>query len=125
MFTGSSAILTEGFHSLVDTGNGGLLLLGRRLSRRAPDESHPFGYGIELYFWTLIVALLIFAVGSGISIHQGIVHLQHPRQVTNLAWAYSVIALAFVFEGYSWNVARREFNRQKGERATIAAIHAS
>ncbi len=97
--TGSSAMLSEGIHSLVDTGNGLLLLLGIHLSKRPADREHPFGYGAELYFWSLIVAVLIFGVGGGVSMYEGVLHLLHPVEVSRPTVNYIVIAIAIVFEG--------------------------
>lgn len=120
--TGSSAMLTEGIHSLVDTGNGGLLLLGRARSRRPADRQHPFGYGKELYFWTLIVAIFIFALGGGISIYEGILHIQHPAPLKDPTWNYVVLGFAAVFESAALTVAVREFQAQKGERSFWRAV---
>lgn len=117
LFTGSSAMLSEGIHSRVDTGNGLLLALGLRSSRKPADTDHPFGHGHEVYFWSLIVAILIFAVGGGMSIYEGITHLLHPEPLTSVAWNYAVLGLALVFEGISFTVAFREF--QKAKRASI------
>ncbi len=124
-FTGSSAMISEGVHSLVDTGNGGLLLLGLKRSQRPPDETHPFGHGKELYFWTLIVAIMIFAVGGGISLYEGITHIQHPQPLESPVWSYSVLGLAMVFEGITWTVAWREFAQVKGERGFWQTIRES
>jgi cation diffusion facilitator family transporter len=104
---GSSAILSEAFHSLVDTLNESLLLIGLRGSRRGPDAAHPFGHGKELYFWSLIVAVLLFGVGGGLSIYEGIAHLAHPREIGSYGWSYAVLGLAAVFEGSSFAVAVR------------------
>jgi len=124
--TGSSAMLSEGVHSMVDTGNGLLLLWGIRQSTKPADEKHPFGHGKELYFWTLIVAILIFAVGGGISIYEGIVHLQHPVTIANPTFNYVVLGLAMLFEGWAWSVAFREFYRRKrAEHGYIEAVRAS
>ena len=123
--TGSSAMLSEGIHSVVDTGNELLLLLGLRLSKKPADDSHPFGYGQELYFWTLIVSLFIFAIGGGMSIYEGINHVQHPEPLTDPRWNYGVLAFAVIFEGYSWNVALQEFLATKGEDSFWKAIRAS
>ena len=123
--TGSSAMLSEGIHSVVDTGNELLLLWGLRLSKQPADDSHPFGYGQELYFWTLIVALFIFAIGGGMSIYEGIEHVRHPEPLTDPRWNYGVLGLAVIFEGYSWNVALQEFLRSKGEDSFWRAIRAS
>lgn len=123
--TGSSAMLSEGIHSVVDTGNELLLLLGIRLSRKPADDSHPFGYGQELYFWTLIVALFIFAIGGGMSIYEGINHIQDPEPLTDPFWNYVVLGLAVVFEGYSWNIALQEFLSSKGKDSLWTAIRAS
>lgn len=124
-FTGSSAMLSEGIHSLVDTGNGGLLLLGLRLSNKAADEDHPFGHGKELYFWTLVVALLVFAVGGGASLMEGIRHIQHPLPAGNPVWSYGILVFSFVFESYALWVSVSEFRRYQGRASLWAAIHAS
>src|SRR4051794_20404732 len=98
LFTGSSAMLSEGIHSLVDTGNQGLMLLGVHRSRKPPDETHPFGYGLELYFWSLVVALTLFGVGGGMGVYEGITHLMHPGERKDPTWNYAVLGAAFAFE---------------------------
>lgn len=108
--TGSSAMLSEGIHSLVDTGNQGLLLLGLAKAKKPADERFPFGHGKEIYFWSFIVAILIFAVGSGISIYEGIHHLIHPAEMKDPTINYWVLGLAMVFEGFAWWMAFKEFN---------------
>jgi len=118
-FTGSSAMLSEGIHSLVDTGNGGLLLLGIHKSKQPADATHPFGYGKELYFWSLIVAVLIFGVGGGISIYEGIRHLIHPSPLEDPFWSYVVLGLAVVFESIVFVIAFRAFQALKGEDENI------
>src|SRR5215212_1032730 len=123
--TGSSAMLSEGVHSLVDTGNGLLLLWGIRAASKPADDRHPFGRGKELYFWTLIVAVLIFGIGGGISIYEGLKHIQHPEVVKNPAINYVVLAFAFVFEGAAWFIAFREFRKLKGRRSYIQAVRES
>jgi cation diffusion facilitator family transporter len=122
-FTGSSAMLSEGIHSVVDTGNGLLLLLGVHLSRRPADEQHPFGHGLELYFWCFVVALLIFAVGGGMAIYEGIIHLIHPAPLENPIWNYVVLGLAIVFETLSWIVAWKGFSATRGKRTLWQAVH--
>ena len=123
--SGSSAMLTEGIHSLVDTGNGLLLLLGIHLSAREPNDKHPFGYGMEIYFWALIVAVMIFGVGGGISIYEGILHVMHPKTVESPTLNYIVLGIAVVFEGITWYVALREFNRARGDTGIWQAIRTS
>lgn len=98
-FTGSAAMLSEAIHSVVDTGNGGLMLFGIYKSRKPPDEAHPFGHGRELYFWTLIVAILVFAIGGGLSVYEGITHISHPTPVEDPTWNYVVLGFAFIFDG--------------------------
>ena len=112
--TGSSAMISEGIHSLVDTSNEVLLLLGIRKSKKPADSKRPFGYGKELYFWAFVVSILIFGLGGGISFYEGVTHLQHPSEITNPSWNYVVLATAFVFDGISFITARKEFNRQRG-----------
>lgn len=113
-FTGSSAMLSEGIHSLVDTGNQGLILVGIRRSKREPDRQHPFGHGKELYFWSLIVAMLLFSLGGGLAIYEGISHIAHPEEseLGNPVWNYSVLAIALVFEAYAWIIAYRALVRE-------------
>jgi cation diffusion facilitator family transporter len=101
-FTGSSAMLSEGIHSLVDTGNSGLLLYGTAQSQRPPDAEHPFGHSKELYFWGLIVAVLIFAIGGGMSFYEGIKHIQHPEPLEDAGWNYVVLGISFLFEGIAF-----------------------
>jgi cation diffusion facilitator family transporter len=98
-FTGSSAMLSEAIHSLVDTSNSGLLLYGTHQSQRPPDAEHPFGHSKELYFWGLIVAVLIFAIGGGMSFYEGIKHLQHPEPLESAGWNYVVLGVSLLFEG--------------------------
>lgn len=124
-FTGSSAMLSEGIHSLVDTGNGILLLFGIRLSQRVPDSKHPFGYGNEIFFWSFVVAILIFALGGGIAIYEGIMHLLHPRELENVQWNYVVLVLAMIFEGSALRVALREFEVSRRNRPFFQALRES
>ncbi len=123
--TGSSAMLSEGIHSVVDTGNGGLLLFGLRRSKKRADAGHPFGYGKELYFWSLIVAVLIFGVGGGISIYEGILHILHPNALADVTWNYAVLGLAILFETFSFTVAFREFRGEIGKQSLWQAIRTS
>ena len=124
-FSRSSAMLSEGIHSLVDAGNGSLLVLGIHLSRKPADEMHPFGYGKELYFWTLLVALFIFLVGGGVSVAEGISRLRHPEPIEHIVWNYVTLGVAALFEGYSLHVGLREFRRSEGVAASWRTIHAS
>ena len=121
--TGSSAMLSEAIHSVVDTGNGWLILLGVRKSRKPPDKDHPFGHGHELYFWTLIVGVLIFAVGGGMSVYEGINHILHPKEPERLAWSYAVLGVATVFEGTTWLFGWKAFNTERGRKGVLQTIH--
>jgi cation diffusion facilitator family transporter len=124
-FTGSSAMLSEGIHSVVDTGNEVLLLLGLKKSRKPPDERHPFGHGKELYFWSLIVAVALFGVGGGMSVYEGITHLRHPTPLEQLAWSYGVLGAAFVFESVSWVIAVRALLPEIREHGIWRAVRRS
>ncbi|MCR6476025.1 cation diffusion facilitator family transporter [Variovorax sp. ZS18.2.2] len=110
--TGSSAMLSEGIHSAVDTFNGVLLLVGLKLSKRPATPEHPFGHGKELYFWSLIVAVLIFGLGGGVSFYEGIQHIRAPEPMRDPTWNYVVLAAAFVFEGASFLIALKQFRAQ-------------
>jgi len=123
--TGSSAMVSEAIHSLVDTGNEVLLLYGLRRAARPPDELHPLGHGRELYFWSFIVTILIFALGAGVSMYEGIVHVIDPVPISNSAVNYVVLGLALVFEGASWGVAIKEFRAVKGKRGYFEAVRRS
>ena len=123
--TGSSAMLSEAVHSVVDTGNQVLLLYGMKRAARPADKMHPFGYSMELYFWTFIVAIMIFAVGAGISIYQGVSKLLVPHEITNPTINYVVLAIAMVFEAGAWWIAYKEFNRSKGRLGFIQAVRES
>ncbi|BCM16309.1 cation diffusion facilitator family transporter [Mesorhizobium sp. J8] len=125
VFTGSSAMLSEGVHSLVDTGNGALLLYGMRRAARPPDRTHPLGHGRELYFWSFIVALLVFALGAGVSFYEGVIHIMAPEPVVNAKVNYTVLGLSFLFEGSSWLVALKEFRQQKGRQGWLQAVQSS
>jgi cation diffusion facilitator family transporter len=124
-FTGSSSMLAEGVHSLVDTGNNGLLLVGSRARRREPDETHPFGYGKEQYFWALIVAMLIFALGGGVSFYEGLSRLLDPEPLGHPAWNYAVLLVAFLADGYSGVVAYRQLRSSRKEPNIFRAAQAS
>ena len=123
--SGSSSMLTEGVHSLVDSGNQILLLYGQSKARRAPDATHPFGYGRELYFWSFVVAILIFAVGAGVSIYEGWKHWREPEPLADPMLNYIVLAIAFALEGTSWFIAMREFAAAKGNTGWWRAIRES
>lgn len=123
--TGSSAMLSEGIHSAVDTFNGVLLLVGIRLSKRPPSAEHPFGHGKELYFWSLIVAVLIFGLGGGVSFFEGVQHMREPEPMRDPTWNYVVLAAAALFEGTSFVIALREFLKQAGDTPFWQALDRS
>jgi len=123
--TGSSAMLTEGVHSVVDSSNQLLLLWGRRAAGRPADEFHPFGYGPELYFWSFIVAVLVFALGAGVSVYEGIIHLAKPEPAVSPIVAYSVLAIAFLLEAGSTFEAFRDFRASKGKLGWVEAVRKS
>jgi cation diffusion facilitator family transporter len=123
--TGSSAMLTEGVHSVVDSVNQLLLLWGRRQAKKPPDKYHPFGYGRELYFWSFVVAVLVFALGAGVSVYEGIIHIIHPEDAVSPIVAYVVLAVAFLLEGWSTLEAFKEFKVAKGNNGWFEAIRRS
>src|SRR5205809_7386429 len=125
MITGSSAMLTEGVHSVVDSANQLLLIWGRRQSKKPPDLLHPFGYGRELYFWSFVVAVLVFALGAGVSVYEGVLHIMAPEEAVSPIVAYAVLAFAFLLEGGSTLTAFREFRAAKGGLSWCQAVRQS
>jgi cation diffusion facilitator family transporter len=124
-WTGSSAMLSEAGHSLVDTVNELLLLYGMRRAGRRPDAEHPLGHGREIYFWSFIVALLIFSIGAGVSVYQGIAHIRHPGHIESPVVSYVVLGLSFLFEGASFRIAWHEFNAARGDTPFFQAVRQS
>lgn len=124
-WTGSSAMLSEGVHSAVDTGNELLLLYGLKRASAPPDRAHPLGYGRELYFWSFIVALLVFALGAGISLYEGVMHILDPEPIEDPTVNFVVLGLSALFEGYSWSVALKAFRAAKGDLGYLQAVRQS
>jgi cation diffusion facilitator family transporter len=124
-FTGSSAMLSEGVHSVVDTGNGFLLLYGLSRAARPADRTHPYGHGREVYFWSFVVALLVFALGAGVSFYEGVVHILEPEPIENPTVNYVVLGFSLLFEGFSWTVALKEFRQAKGGLGWWQAVRQS
>ncbi|MEO6225951.1 MAG: cation diffusion facilitator family transporter [Sphingomicrobium sp.] len=123
--TGSSAMLTEGVHSVVDCTNQLLLMWGRHAARRPADRIHPFGYGREVYFWSFVVAVLVFALGAGVSVYEGILHIAHPAEATSPLIGYGVLLVAFFLEGWSTLEAFKEFRAAKGDVGWLEAVRQS
>ena len=123
--TGSSAMLTEGVHSVVDSTNQLLLMWGRRQAQKPADDLHPLGYGRELYFWSFVVAVLVFSLGAGVSVYEGIIHIMNPEEAVSPIWAYGVLLVAFLLEGWSTLEAFREFKVSKGKLGWWEAIRVS
>src|SRR5436309_8140525 len=113
--TGSSAMLTEGVHSVVDSTNQLLLMWGRRQAKKPPNALHPFGFGRELYFWSFVVAVLVFSLGAGVSVYEGILHIMHPEEAVSPIWAYGVFVVASLIEGWSTLEAFRVVNQSQGK----------
>jgi cation diffusion facilitator family transporter len=120
--SGSTALFAEGVHSIVDSGDSGLILLGLTLSKRPASREHPYGQGLQVYFWTLVVAMSIFGMGGGISIYEGILHVSHPHRIQAAGWAYAVLAASFVFESISWVISWRGFRKARNGRGLWASI---
>ncbi|MDH5749305.1 MAG: cation diffusion facilitator family transporter [Rhodospirillales bacterium] len=124
-YTGSSAMLSEAIHSLVDTGNQGLLLYGLKRAARPADRAHSFGYGMELYFWTFVVAILIFAVGAGVSMYEGVIKVLNPHPVSSPHINYIVLGVSMIFEAGAWWIAYKEFQTRRGGLSLLAAVRRS
>jgi cation diffusion facilitator family transporter len=124
-FTGSASMLAEGIHSVADTGNQGLLLLGGRRARKAPTEAHPFGFGAERYFWAFLVAMVLFMVGAAFAVFEGIEKIREPHKLESPAWAIIVLALAICLESYSFRTAFQEANKLRGDQSLLSFIRTS
>ena len=124
-YTGSSAMVSEGIHSLVDSSNQGLMLFGIARSKRPPDEKHPFGYSKELYFWAFVVAIVLFALGAGFSIYEGYQKLLHPHPINNVHIIYAVLGVAIFLEGIATWKALKEFNKRRGNRSFLKGLRQS
>ena len=124
-WTGSSAMLSEGVHSVVDTGNSLLLLYGLNRAKRSPDHDHPLGYGREIYFWSFVVAVLVFALGAGVSFYEGVAHVLNPEPIRNPVVNYAVLGLSALFDGTTWWIALRNFKGRMRFSSLIGAIHNS
>src|SRR6201996_1253559 len=114
-FTGSSSMISEGIHSIIDAVSQLLLIWGIKVSKRQPDAVRPFGYGKELYFWSFVVSLVIFILGGCIAFYEGVTRLSHPYFEGNANWNYIILAIAFVFNLISMVTALKAFNKQRGE----------
>jgi cation diffusion facilitator family transporter len=123
--TKSSAMMAESIHSVVDIGNGLLVAYGMKRSKKPADARHPFGYGSELYFWALIVAISIFGIGGGMSLYEGVQHIQHPVYIENPMVNYIILSLGILIEGASLIIATKHFNRAKGAKSAYGFIRAS
>lgn len=124
-YTGSSAMFSEAVHSVVDTSNQALILYGMGQAEKPADEAHPFGYAMELYFWTFVVAVLLFAVGAGVSVYEGVSKILDPHPISNVYVTYIVLGLAFIFEAVAWYMAFKEFRSRKGRLGYVAAVRDS
>ena len=125
VITGSAAMLAEAIHSTVDTGNELLLVLGLRRAARPADREHPFGYGLQLYFWVFVVAVMIFGLGAVVAISEGIDKVRHPEPTEHVIVNYVVLGASIMFEGFSWIVAFRAFRRSQGSHGLLAAVRRS
>ena len=125
LYTNSSAMFSEAVHSIVDCGNQVLLLYGIKKASKSADRDHPFGYGKELYFWSFVVAMLIFAVGAGVSLYEGIHKIIEPAEITSIHINYIVLSVAILFEAYPWKMAFDEFNSRRGKRGMVDAVRRS
>ncbi|PCI34056.1 MAG: cation transporter [Alphaproteobacteria bacterium] len=121
-YTNSSAMMSEAVHSIVDCGNQGLLLYGIKKAKKPADKAHPFGYGMELYFWTFVVAILIFAVGAGVSLYEGVSKVIAPHPVTDIYINYIVLGVAVIFEGAAWMVAFKAFRASQSDPSLIKSV---
>ncbi len=123
--SGSSAMLSESIHSVVDSGNEVLLLYGQHRAEQPPDKTHPLGYGREIYFWSFVVALLIFALGAGVSTYEGVIHMLHPEPMEQPTINYIVYGVSALFEAGSWYFGWKAFSRVMGDRGILGTVHAS